>query len=181
MDKRSLVLLLASGCVPFAVPPVTGNLGAQWTTEVGNRAGLHVDVGFSPLQLTESQFDRGWDATLAGSYDRMGTEQGWGVAAFGGPIMTPRALQGGAKVRVLPQVVARWTTDGASAGLRLAIERVSFESGSRTGTGQGAGVHGEAAIGLYLESGYRSDEEWSVVAGLTLRIPAMVGLACCLR
>lgn len=161
--------------MPYALPPVTGNLGATRTTENGTRTGLHVDVGFSPMQLAPSQFARRWDATIAGSYDRMGSRDAWGAAAFGGPILYPWGLRRDTSVRLMPQAVARWTQEAPSVGGRVAIERAAFARGS----GGGSSAYGEGSFGVYVEGDRRFDDEWTFVAGVTMRVPAIAGIACC--
>ena len=94
---------------------------------------------------------------------------------------------GNATRRLSTQLVARWTTEGYTAGARATIEAAAFfdgefskSSGSSTNVGVG---YGEAGIGLYAEALYlpAGGDDWSVSAGLSVRIPAIVGLACCIH
>jgi hypothetical protein len=176
------LLALAAGCVPYAIPPATVDVGGLRSTEQGTRTGIHVDAGFSPMQLMPTQFNRRWDAMLAGSFDRFGSHNTWGGAVAAGPIFFPFPVNNpDARVRLLPQVIGRLSTDASSIGARVAIEYVTFTSGSASDSNGGGVSYGEAAIGGYIESGYRSDDELVITAGLTLRIPVIAGVSCCLH
>src|SRR6185503_9455290 len=114
MVRRWLVTALAPlcGCLPFAVPPTTASVGAVHGTATSALAGVHTDVGFSPLQLSPDQHQRVWDATVSGSYEHIGNRDVWGLAAAGGPVLYPWGADPDDTItRVLPQVVGRWTTD----------------------------------------------------------------------
>jgi hypothetical protein len=177
---RFIVLVVpACGCLPFATPPTTASVGAVHDTASSSFAGVHTDVGFSPLQLSPSLHLRTWDATVSGSFERVGTRDTWGLAAAGGPVLYPwGADDADAIVRVLPQLVARWTTDGVGVAARVVIERADFTEGEVERKGLDAYAHGELAIGCYLEAGRQLDgiDEWSATIGLVLRLPAAVGL-----
>jgi len=154
-------------------------VGAVHGTAGSSLAGVHTDVGFSPVQLSHDQHERTWDATVSGSFERVGTRDTWGLAAAGGPVLYPwGADDPDAIVRVLPQLVARWTTDGVGVAARVVIERADFTEGEVQRRDLDAYAHGELAIGCYLEAGRQFDgvDEWSATIGLVLRLPAAVGL-----
>jgi hypothetical protein len=178
-----LGLAVVPACVPFALPPVTGDVGVAHNS----RTGIHADVGFAPLQLSSSYLHRPWDATLSGSFDRI-THDEWGLAVAGGPVLHPWGddLSDDATNRLLPQLVGRLTTDGTAVGARVAIEHSVFTTGANGDDKAWVSMHGETAFGLYFEADYvRPDamptNEWSISFGLTLRTPALVGVSCCLN
>jgi hypothetical protein len=174
---KAFIFVVLAGCMPYALPPVNGNVGATRTTENGARTGLHAELGVAPMQLVDGQLRRRWDATLSGSYDRMGTHDAWGVAVVGGPIVYPFGVDRHTADRLLPQLVGRWTTETMSAGVRLTAERALFARGS----GDSSVAFGEGAIGFYVEADYQRDGEYFVHAGLAMRIPAIAGVACCIH
>lgn len=184
--KWIVALVLVTGCMPYAIPPVTANVGATRSTERGTRTGVHVDAGLSPMQLVRGQVHRAWDATLSGSLDRE-HDNTWGVAVAGGPILHPWGrLDVERSARVLPQIVGRWTTRNRSIGVRLGVERVAFGAGSSRGGGQAGAGWGELGIGLYAEAArVRPHDEmdadyWMATFGVIVRVPAMAGMACCI-
>ena len=184
-----VVLVLVTACVPYAVPPITADLGASRTTERGTRTGLHVNAGFSPMHFSQAQSrTRMWDATIGGSFDREANRDTWGASLAAGPVLYPwgREAKRTSVDRFLPQLVGRWTTDGTALGVRLALERAIFANGSGTGDGNGFAGYGEGAFGFYVEADLRRgddmshEREWAVTAGITLRSPAIAGVVCCL-
>lgn len=183
---RAAFVLLLSGCVPYAVPPVTANVGGRVTDVRGSRMGLHVEVGADPLQLITGEFHRAWDASLSGTYDRMGTSEAWGVGLAVGPVLFPWGVDRDDYVanRLVPQLVGRWTTEERSAGLRLTLEHSVFTDSRDNDAHDGAGMFGEAAIGAYVEGDVRRDDMatgWGLLFGLVVRVPFMIGIACCLH
>lgn len=48
-----------------------------------------------------------------------------------------------------------------------------------------AGGYGEGALGLYVETAYKTSDEvrdaWSFPAGISLRVPFLAGIACCMK
>jgi hypothetical protein len=184
-----LALLLAAvvpsaSCIPFAVPPLTGSVGARETTETDVRIGMHVDAGFSPLQLSPEYLHRHWDATLSGSYDYRAHHDEWGAAIQAGPVFMPAQWQPASPtnvMRVMPQLVGRMTTDGRSAGARIAFDWVGFVDGKGMGKDAAASGRGEIGFGFYAEVDYRSDDEWLASAGITIRLPAAIGVVCCAK
>ncbi|HEY4057191.1 MAG TPA: hypothetical protein VGM39_11315 [Kofleriaceae bacterium] len=173
-----IALALVAGCMPYAIPPASVDLGATRSTEDGSRTGLHVDVGLSPMQVMPTQVDRRWDAVLLGSFDRMGTRDSWGGALAVGPTFFPMPVTDpDSRLRLLPQVIGRLTTEASSVGARVVLEYATFTNG----TGKDGYAYGEAAIGGYLEGSYRSDDELVMTIGLTVRVPILAGVACCFK
>ncbi len=181
--RRGLACIaVLTGCMPYALPPVTGDVGPARSSSRGSRTGVHAEVGFAPLQLTRGQIDRPWDATLSGSFDRIDRDE-WGVAAAAGPVLHPWGrFADEVANRLLIQAVGRWTTEGIGAGVRATVEYAKFVDGASSDSNGGAYGFGEAAIGLYAETArwsFDGTAGWTVTAGVTLRVPAMVGIACC--
>jgi hypothetical protein len=163
--------LALAGCVPYALPPLTASAGGAH--RFGARSGAHVEAGLSPFQLLPDQADRVFDARASGTLDRYDGVLDWGIGAGLGPVLHPAP-----PLRVLPEAVARWTTNGNAAGVRVTAETSKFVHGSDHGGGQASSFHGEAGIGLYLEMAREWDagpDRWTVLAGITLRIPAAIG------
>lgn len=181
---KSLILVFLAGCMPYVIPPVTANAGATFSTERASRTALHVDAGLSPIQLVRGQTHRRWDATVSGSLDRESSNV-WGAAIAAGPILHPWGkLDEERSARVLPQLVGRWTTDGRAVGVRVGVERAAFiapDESMKHGTGWG-----ELGFGLYAEASYvrpddmEDDPRWAVTLGVSIRLPVMAGVACCI-
>lgn len=171
-----------TGCVPFAVPPTTSSLALTGSTSSGARPGVRVEAGLSPLQVMPSKLHRSWDATLSGSYEH-DQRDAWGLAVAAGPILHPWTARSAQRSdRLLPHLVGRWTTAGYGAAVRATIERAADVTGPFRGSDSTGALRGEMAVGLYVEAGYlREDmrDAWSVALGLTLRLPASAGVACC--
>lgn len=177
---KYLLLALVTGCMPYALPPVTADLGPSRSSERGSRTGLHANVGFSPLHFSRAT-RRPFDATIGASYDHEGGKNLWGASASAGPVFQP--WPGPSLDRLLPQIVGRWSTDGTALGVRVALERATFTSGRSSDHNGGAYRYGEAAFGFYLEADvrFRDEREWMVTGGIAVRIPAIFGVACCLH
>lgn len=178
-------LLLAwfvTGCMPYVLPPVTADVGPSWSSERGSRTNLHVNAGYSPLHFSRATARR-FDATLGGSYDRESGDNIWGVSASAGPVF-PLPSRGSSVDRLLPQLVGRWTTAGPAVGGRVVLERATFADFAKSTSGNSvSSSYGEAAIGFYVEAdlAFRDEREWALTAGLTLRLPATAGIACCMK
>ncbi len=175
--------VLGAGCLPYVVPPMTASVGATRSAEY-SKAGVHVDVGISPMQLMRAQLYRRWDAQLAGSFENV-DHNVWGAALIGGPTFYPWGTwREGAFGRLSPQLVARLDTEGQSLGVRTVLELSTWTEG-QTAKGEASGSYGEAAIGLYVEAAYKTSDEvrddWAFTAGLSLRAPFMAGIACCMK
>jgi hypothetical protein len=170
--------------MPYVIPPVTGNVGATYSTARASRTALHVDAGLSPVQLVRGQTHRKWDATVSASLDRE-TSNEWGAAIAAGPILHPWGkLDDERTARVLPQLVGRWTTEGRAVGVRVGVERAAFVAPDDDA--KGATGWGEVGFGLYAEASYvrpddmRDDPRWAFTVGLSVRLPVMAGVACCI-
>jgi hypothetical protein len=178
-----VVVVFVTGCMPYVIPPVTGNLGATYSSERASRTSLHVDAGLSPVQLVRGQTHRRWDATVSGSLDRESSNV-WGAAVAAGPIFHPWGkLDEERTARVLPQLVGRWTTEGRAVGVRFGVERAAFVVPDESKDGS---HWGELGFGLYAEVDYmrpddmRGDTRWMFTVGLSVRLPVMAGVACCI-
>jgi hypothetical protein len=179
---KLLLLTALTGCMPYVLPPVTADVGPSRSSERGSRTNLHVNVGYSPLHFSRATA-RHFDATVGGSYDREAGDSIWGVSASAGPVFRPWPHAPSVD-RILPQLVGRWTTEGTAVGVRIALERATFAEFENSSSGNSvSSSYGEAAIGFYLETDlrFRDEREWMVTVGLTLRIPATAGVACCMK
>ena len=171
--------------MPYVIPPMTAAVGATRATSYA-KTGVHVDVGLAPLQLWEKHLYRRWDAQLAGSFEQI-DHAVWGAALAGGPIFHPWGIgsSSGNLTRVMPQLVARLDTEGQSLGVRVVLERAGFVNGDTSGKDNAGGGYGEGALGFYVETSYQSSDEvrddWHITAGLSLRVPLLAGIACCLK
>ena len=171
--------------MPYVIPPVTGNVGATYSTERAARTSLHVDAGLSPVQLVRGQTHRRWDATLSGSLDRESSNV-WGAAISAGPIFHPWGkLDDERTARLVPQLVGRWTQEARAIGVRIGVERAAFVAPDDEDKNKD-GVWGELGFGLYAEANYlrpdamRDDPRWTFTVGLSVRLPVMAGVACCI-
>lgn len=175
----------AASCVPYAIPPLTVAVGPAHAREEA-RTGLRAEAGLAPMQLVQGQLHRRWDARVMGTYEHQ-RRSIWGVALAAGPILHPWGPSHGndGSRRLLPMMVARWTDEGSALGVRAGFEWAKFVHGTFSGRDATGSGHGETAIGFYLDAEYQTSDRvgdgWSLGAGLSLRVPAMVGLACCVR
>jgi hypothetical protein len=181
---RCVIALLvgASACVPYAVPPTNVAVGASRSTGVDARTSVHADFGYAPFQLSKDELERLWDATVSVSLDHTPSRDAWGAALAAGPVFHPWGPDVDMADRLLPQLVGRWTADNHAAAVRIIVERSRFADG-KTGDGMGV-MYGELAYGAFLEAGRQwsttGREAWAITLGLTLRGPAAAGVACCL-
>jgi hypothetical protein len=182
--RAALLVLACAACVPYAVPPVTVDVGAARASANGARTGVHVDAGVTPMQLMPSQLRRPWDATLAASFDRA-SHNAWGASLAAGPAFYPWPdPEEGVAYRLLAEAVGRWTTDGEAAGLRVTLERVAFVRPDDHAHGDGQG-YGEGALGAFAELDRTWSAEpggargWTLIGGLSVRVPFLAGVACC--
>jgi hypothetical protein len=197
------LVLSSSGCVPFALPPArvetgigtrlyaqdpsSGALGPQSTRVL--RGALH------PLQLREDPASRLLDIGL-------GYRGEWLVAAPSAALHGPYAELGLYPVRasLSPRLRLRW--GGYASGDALLSERQGPGFGATLGTllefsgetrsGSFAAVdddatvfgtaQGQWAVGLFASTAVREvddDFSQSVVTGMSVRVPLVVGVACC--
>jgi hypothetical protein len=178
MVRLVVCVAICSGCVPYVLPPVRGQVGVIATGAAGSRAGVHADVGVAPLQLVRDQLDRRWDVTVAGSFDHT-DRTAWGASIAAGPVVQQSQSEDVVR-RVLIEAVGRWTTDGLGGGARATFEWSKFVDGDSTDQYG----FGEAAFGVYVETGAASVPDgtaWMISVGISLRTPVLAGLACCLK
>src|ERR1051325_4486926 len=146
---RWMCALLLAGCVPFAVPPATASVGAVHTSTMQAPIGVHADVGLSPVQVMTGQQHRWWDATLSGSFEHVDRNRdAWGAALAAGPVLHPWGIEptDTVSLRVLPQLVARWTTTGYALDARVEVERSDFADRMYTSKDAACYARGEVAI-----------------------------------
>lgn len=157
------------------------------------RTGLHGELGHSLFQLAPGRLHRAWDVSLSGTLDYLpyASRSVFGVALAAGPIArawrneSRGAADSDDTTRLATQLVGRWTGDERVVAARVVLEYATFTNGSGSND---TGLHvafGEASAGGYFEVGrsWRDDDSdhWVVSAGLMLRLPATLGLACCWR
>jgi hypothetical protein len=179
-----MIMVACTACVPFAVPPTTMAGGVSHSIAAGSRTGGHGEIGFAPLQLSRSELDRPWDATLSGTLDHFADHNAWGAALAAGPILHPwgPATEHDTTSRLMPQLAGRWTTDMRAAAIRVIIERSIFVDGMNSdGTVR---ARGEASYGAYIEAGPQwtstARDSWAITVGVMMRTPAAAGISCCL-
>jgi len=183
---RLVALTMMTGCMPYVLPPATGAMGAQRTLEAGERARVHAELGVSPFQLSPRLLNRAFDATVSATFDRA-THNAWGAAVAAGPVLHPWPAWSKRDVttRLAPQLVGRWNTDGRAAALRISVERAAFYAEGNQAVDASGAIYGEGAIGLYVEAGMQwpemDERGWSLGVGVTLRMPAAAGIACCVK
>jgi hypothetical protein len=194
---RLAPLLLATGCIiPFATPPIKGEIGGA--TRVGratrldgdemrtaSSSALHASVGAHVASATLSnkqRFDVGTGWTMERTKDAMSNgvylDTSWFIDR-GGHARTSIGARG----------EFRWLDDGAKgAAAKLRIDTELFKAGtsdfeSDTKCGSTAGQHiGTTAIGVFVEAGrawapeMSGGDAWVATAGVTVRLPSAVGV-----
>ena len=178
---RFAPLMLVSGCiVPFATPPMRGEVGAASQSSAPTT--VHVAVGTHVASATMSggqRFDLGLgylfepagDATTQGAY--------FDVAWFTERLERTRTSLG-------MRNELRWTAMGQGFASKLRIDTELFSAGSAKFEGDDScgtmagNRYGTAAIGLYAEAGRAWMPEggsgWIATAGITARLPSTVGV-----
>ena len=194
---RLAPLLLATGCIiPFATPPLKGEIGGS--TRVGratrldgdemrtaSSSALHASAGthVASATLTNKQrFDVGAGWTMERTKDSMSNGVYLDTAWFidrGGYARTSVGARG----------EVRWLDGGAhGAAAKLRIDTELFTSGttdfdSETKCGSSTGTYlGTTAIGVFVEAGrawapeMNGGNAWVATAGVTIRLPSSVGV-----
>jgi hypothetical protein len=188
---------LAPGCLPLATPPLRADVGAAKRLEadqpflrasIGAHAAslalspdLPVDAGAGYVAYTRA---RGTGAsrvseTVQGAYAEASTR------VVGGDYW--RVFAGGRGEVLFPELAGERTgysvLGRASAELMLPVEFQPVAGVSSKGAYLGV-AYGMIGVGAYLESGIQqlpSGVSSGIVGGgLTLRVPATVGIFCCL-
>ena len=194
---RLVPLLLATGCIiPFATPPIKGEIGGA--TRVGratrldgdemhtaSSSALHAAAGahVASATLTERQrFDVGAGWTMERTKD---------TASNGVYLDTSWFIDRGgyARTSIGARGEFRWLGDGAhGAAAKLRIDTELFSAGtsdfeSDTKCGTTAGTHfGTTAIGVFVEAGrawapeMNGGDAWVATAGVTIRLPSSAGV-----
>ena len=200
---RLAPLLLATGCIiPFATPPIKGEIGgatrASWPAaepksatrldgdemKTASSSALHASAGshLASATLTNRQrFDVGAGWTMERTKDSMSNGVYLDTAWFidrGGYARTSIGARG----------EFRWIDGGHGAAAKLRIDTELFKAGqsdfeSDTKCGSSSGQHiGTTAIGVFVEAGRAWAPEmsggnaWVATAGVTIRLPSSVGV-----
>ncbi len=173
-----------TGCVvPIAIPPLRGEVGGA--TLIGQHTpALHVAGGASVASGTVNR-DQKFDLGLGGFVDL--TQRATSVRGI--YVETSMFIDPGelSRTSVGLRGELRLADGLAGSGAKLRIDHEIFSSATKEfvtddhcGTMVGR-YHGTAAIGLYGEAGrvWQPDgvAAWMATAGITVRIPAALGIA----
>ena len=190
-----LLLVLASGCIiPFATPPLKGEIGGA--TRIGRasrlddneqRSGdssMHAAVGSHVASATLSdrqKFDVGAGWTMEKTKDSMSNGAYLDTSWF-----FDRASHARTSVGARGEV--RWLDEGHAAAAKLRIDTELFDTGTRDFTGDdkcgttSGTLFGTTAIGVFVEAGrvwapeMSGGNAWVATAGVTVRLPGTAGV-----
>lgn len=190
-----LLAVLLGGCIiPFATPPLKGEVGGA--TRIGRatkldemergtgESALHAAVGthVASATLTDRQrFDAGVGWTMEKTKDAMSN----GIYVDGALFIDQTSF---ARTSVGARGEFRWLGDGHGAAAKLRIDTELFKAGvsdfdSDDRCGSSSGRHyGTTAIGVFVEAGRTwapstsGGDAWVATAGLTVRLPSAVGV-----
>lgn len=187
-----LLAVVLSGCIiPFATPPLKGEVGGG--TRVGrederNSSAFHAAVGThlaSGTRSAQQRFDVGAGWTMEKTADSISNGLYVDAALFVDRGTFSRTSLGA-------RGEMRWVGDGHAAAAKLRIDTElfqglveDFKGNDKCGTSSGTYV-GTSAIGLFVEAGRvwaptdpmtnAGGNAWVATAGLTLRLPSSVGV-----
>jgi hypothetical protein len=177
------VVVLLGGCiVPYAIPPLKGEVGGM-TTVGRHDPALHVAGGAHLASATQSHHQR-FDVGVGGFGDwpEVGpTQKG---AYVDGSVFVDRSARTRTSLGFRGEV--RWADAGAGTGAKLRIDHELYGTGMKDYTssdhcGTATGTwFGTAAVGLFAEAGRvwmpDSASAWTATAGLSLRLPGSAGI-----
>jgi hypothetical protein len=195
---------MAGGCVPFALPPGQASIGsastgvAQRSRSRDEEAPHSIRLGVHPLGLWDSHQTRTLDLGAGYAFERvvrregqLGT-QGPYLELGAYPLRTATALGTvRAGLRTTGDLLmSDQGTERAGFGgsVALAVEVASFASGPFGVNGSDGAIaglaHGEVGLGGFVGVSHRrfvDDAYWVASAGISLRLPAAVGVVCCVK
>ncbi len=182
--RLAAIALACSGCVvPYALPPLKGELGGS--TMTGARPMFHAGGGAhiaSGVLQKQQRFDVGAGGFADWDEDGLTTTAGYVDAAMFFDRSDHVRTSLGARGEV------RWNADGSQGyGAKLRVEHEVFKPTNRGYSGVDrcaavtGGAYGTGGVGMFAESGVvTSDPDgtiaWTATAGVTMRIPATVGV-----
>jgi len=193
--RFALLLLFATGCIiPFATPPLKGEIGGG--TRIGRAtrlddnemrssdSSLHAAVGSHVASGTltgRQKFDVGAGWTMEKTKDSMSNGVYLDTSWFIDKASISRTSIGA-------RGEFRWLDEGKAAAAKLRIDSELYTAGesdfdSESKCGSSSGTHyGTTAIGVFVEAGrvwapeMSGGNAWIATAGVTVRLPSSVGV-----
>lgn len=174
--------------MPFATPPVRGELGQSSRLGQADARGggdaLHGAVG-AHLASATTRRDQPFDLGAGWLFERTADEVSHG-AYVDGAVFLERA--GRSRTSAGARGELRALVDGSAVAAKLRLDTELYGGGHDDFTSEDrcaswAGTyHGTAAVGLYVEAGREwstgmAGNAWVASAGVTLRLPSTVGIA----
>jgi hypothetical protein len=156
------------------------------------RAALHPFGLLDEHQRRTLDFGTGYAVERVARPDRYTLAQGPYVELGAYPLRTHRGewtARAGLRTSVEALITDEgWGNTGYGASVALALEIASFAKGMFGAGGADGfilgGAHGEGGLGAFAGMSHRrfsDDSYWLASAGLSLRVPAVAGVICCMR
>jgi hypothetical protein len=194
---------VSSACVPFALPPGQASIGTATTGAASRRraedeekAPYAMRATLQPLALLDEHQTRTFDFGAGYGVERVARRDGKLLAQ--GPYLELTALplrtrtgsfvaRGGVRTSAdLLVADAGAYRAGYGGSVALVAEVATFGATSFANSGGGGAVagaaFGEAGVGGFIGVSHRrfqDDSYWVASAGISLRVPAVVGVVCC--
>jgi len=182
------VVALASGCImPFATPPLRGELGrSSRLGHEGDRGGaaLHGAVG-AHLASATTRGDQAFDVGVGWLVEHTPDQTSHG-AYLDGAVFVERGRRARTSAGVRGELRSLVEGTAVAAKLRLDTElygggHADFRSDDRCASAAGT-FYGTTAIGLFVEAGREwstgmTEAAWVASAGVSIRLPSTVGIA----
>ncbi|MDQ3366971.1 MAG: hypothetical protein M3680_16230 [Myxococcota bacterium] len=181
------IAILTTGCVvPFAIPPMRGELGSSTRVGHAGEAGsssLHAAAGTHIASGTQRR-DQPYDIGVGWTFEQTRLTTSHGIYADAAAFIdrtrrTRTSIGGRGELRTMTLGYA------AAAKLRIDTEvytptKQSFSGSDHCGAIAGA-YHGISAVGLFAEAGRVWSTEpdgdaWVATAGVSMRIPSALGI-----
>lgn len=177
--RAALLGVLCGGCIiPYATPPLRGELGASSGKAFHVAAGTHLASG----TMTKDQpFDVGLGWSMDVGDDGIESEG----AYLEGSVFVGRTRTTRTAVGVRGELLwAPGDGEGAAVSVRIDHELYGVGRGELKGQdrcGFVAGEHfGTSAVGLYAQAGHawrpNGDDVFTATAGVTFRLPSSAGI-----
>jgi hypothetical protein len=189
-----VALLFANGCIaaPFALPPTSLGIGTGVRVTEGHSAAppISLRAGVNPLGLSKSAALRNFDAGIGYLYMGSPGQQIHGAYLEAGRVIARSRTGERSSNRILAMGQLRMLYDpsspvlGRGAALRFVLETTGYSSSELSAVDHNGGAvgwaEGEGAVGFYAEadtSYVASKYAYAFTGGLTVRIPAVIGIA----
>lgn len=188
MRLAFVLVLFASGCIiPFAIPPLKGEVGGA--SRIGhederNSSSLHGAVGSHLASGTQNP-DQRFDVGAGWTFEKTKDDFASGVY-FDTSVFIDRSR--GSRTSVGGRGEFRWVDGGNAVAAKLRIDteltwtgQSDFKGDDKCGTTSGTHF-GTTAVGLFVEAGrlwgpeMSGGDAWVATAGLTVRLPSAVGV-----